>query len=86
MEVLQPEVVAALLEILLQGGGGLANLGVLAVVLEGVGEDEENVAKKVVDGLVIAAFDATLDGPHVHRVVDHVKVVGILQGSSKIAS
>lgn len=49
------------------------------MVLEGVGEDEEHVVEKVVDGFVTAALDVALDCSHIHWVGDHIEVVGILE-------
>ena len=79
MEVFEAKVVATLLKIPPECFRCLTNLGVLSVVFGGVGENEENVFKEVVDGFVVAALYATLHCSQVHWVQNHIKVVTILK-------
>lgn len=83
MEILQPEVAATLLEITLQGACCLADYGGFPMVLDGVGESEEYVLKKLVNGFVAAALYTIFDGTKIHRHGNHIGIVWILQEKKK---
>lgn len=68
MEVFETEIIATLFKIPLEGFRCLANLGVLSVVFGSIGENEENVLEKIIDGFVVAAFYTTLHCSQVHWV------------------
>lgn len=79
VQVLQAQAATALLKVLLEAGGRPAQLGVPLMVLDAVGEDEEDVAEEGVNGSVVAALDAALHGAKVHGNGDDIKVVRALQ-------